>query len=87
VNHFQKSNNITTKGGLDRNLKNSVFVNDVSERTYYPMSFNLNEEGGLADFIEEFKVFRAIGVIRKELNKVSNNSKSTNNSGNINEMD
>lgn len=51
------------------------------------MSFNLNEEGGLADFIEEFKVFRAIGVIRKELNKVSNNSKSTNNSGNINEMD
>lgn len=33
------------------------------------MSFNLNEEGVLSDFIEEFKVFKAIGIIKKEISK------------------
>ena len=43
VNHFQKNGVITTKLGLTKTLRNNVWINDISEDTYFPKCFDLND--------------------------------------------
>jgi tubulin monoglycylase TTLL3/8 len=43
VNHFEKNGVITTKAGLGKTLRNSVWINDVSEDSYFPKCFDLND--------------------------------------------
>jgi len=35
---------ITTKLGLSKTLRNSVWINDVSEDSFFPKCFDLNDE-------------------------------------------
>lgn len=50
TNHFQKNGVITTKLGLTKTLRNSVWVNDVSEDTYFPKCFDLNDDDDYVAF-------------------------------------
>jgi tubulin monoglycylase TTLL3/8 len=50
VNHFEKNGVITTKIGLTKTLRNSVWVNDISEDNYYPKCFDLNDEDDYVAF-------------------------------------
>lgn len=50
VNHFQKNGVITTKLGLAKTLRNSVWINDSSEDNYFPKCFDLNDEGDFMAF-------------------------------------
>ena len=42
VNHFEKSNSITTKYGLCRNIKNLIHLNKYPD-IYYPRCFDLHD--------------------------------------------
>lgn len=43
VNHFLKNGVITTKLGLTKSLRHSVWINDISEDSFYPKCFDLND--------------------------------------------
>jgi len=50
VNHYEKNIAITTKLGLTKTLRNSVWINDLSEDSFYPSCFDLNDEDDYAAF-------------------------------------
>jgi tubulin monoglycylase TTLL3/8 len=50
VNHFQKNGVITTKAGLTKSLRNSIWINDTSEDHFYPKCFDLNDEDDKTGF-------------------------------------
>lgn len=43
VNHYEKNGVITTKQGLSKTLRNSVWINDKSEDSFFPKCFDLND--------------------------------------------
>jgi tubulin monoglycylase TTLL3/8 len=56
VNHFKKSNAITTKVGLTHSLKNLIWSdNNADVDAFYPRCFDLGEQNDFDDFIEDFK--------------------------------
>jgi len=64
VNHFEKNTSITTKVGLARNIRNLVwFANDDTDK-FYPRCHDLNDVQEFDDFIEDFKLGKAISVLR-----------------------
>ena len=65
VNHFQKSNHITTKAGLARTLKQSHWWTGVDSGDYFPQAFDLGSVGELDEFIEEFKFSQAVAGLYK----------------------
>lgn len=64
VNHFQKNSVITTKLGLTKSLRNSVWINDVSEDAFYPKCFDLNDEDDYVAFSTHFKVCKALSILK-----------------------
>ena len=64
VNHFGQNTSITTKVGLARNIRNLVwFANEDTDR-FYPRCHDLNDVQEFDDFIEDFKLGKAIAVLR-----------------------
>jgi hypothetical protein len=47
VNHFNHGHELTTKIGISRNLKNLVWYTNVDIDTFFPRSFDCNEEDDL----------------------------------------
>lgn len=64
VNHFEKNGVITTKLGLTKSLRNSVWINDISEDSYYPKCFDLNDEDEYFAFEMHFKVCKALSILK-----------------------
>lgn len=64
VNHFQKNGVITTKLGLTKCMKNSMWINDVSEDIFFPKCFDLNDEADYAGFEMEFKLCKALSILK-----------------------
>lgn len=72
VNHFQKSNHVTTKGGLTRTMKQSHWNTGVNHTNYFPQAFELYLEEDLDEFIEEFKYCKAYSLIIQFINIFTN---------------
>lgn len=50
VNHFVKNGVITTKLGLAKTLRNSKWINDMSEDIFFPKCFDLNDDDDYVAF-------------------------------------
>ena len=64
IGHHKKIGEITRKGGLLKNLRNLYYLN-VSPDDFYPRAYDLSEKQDIEDFIEDFKVSKAISLLRK----------------------
>lgn len=64
VNHFEKNTSITTKVGLARNIRNLVWFANEDIDKFYPRCHDLNDVQEFDDFIEDFKLGKAIAVLR-----------------------
>jgi len=58
---------ITTKVGLTNSLKNLIWFNNVDKDTFFPKSFDLSEQEEREDFILEYKMLHAEGLLKKYL--------------------
>ena len=74
INHFRKILQITKKVSLLKNIRNLYFMN-VCPDDFYPRAYDLEDKNDVADFIEDFKISRAIALLRKckELNGINVN--------------
>ena len=84
VNHFKKGGEITRKCGLLKNLRSLYFVN-VCPDDFYPRAYDLDERADIEDFIEDFKISKAVAILRncKELNGANVNRSEVTTSLNI----
>ena len=84
INHFRKIGEITKKVSLLKNIRNLYFMN-VCPDDFYPRAYDLSEKNDIEDFIEDFKISRAIALLRKckELNGINVNKDEINTSLNI----
>lgn len=64
VNHYEKNGVITTKLGLTKSLRNSTWINDLSEDNFYPKCFDLNDEDDYVAFETHFKVCKALSILK-----------------------
>lgn len=55
---------ITTKIGLTKTLRNSIWINDISEDSFYPKCFDLNDEDDYIGFEVHFKVCKALSILK-----------------------
>lgn len=65
VNHFGKANSLTTKAGICRTLKNSVWACDEDEDTYFPKCFETHDKEEYDSFLQYYKLLRAESILRK----------------------
>ena len=64
INHLRKIGEITKKTGLLKNLRNLYYLN-IYPDDFYPRAYDLSEKQDIEDFIEDFKVSKAIALLRK----------------------
>ena len=64
INHLKKIGELTRKTGLLKNLRNLYYLN-ISPDDFYPRAYDISERQDIQDFIEDFKVSRAISLLRK----------------------
>ena len=64
INHLKHIYEITKKVGLLKNLRNLYFLN-ICPDDFYPRSYELSEKKDVEDFIEDFKITKAISLLRK----------------------
>ena len=76
INHLRKIGELTKKTGLLKNLRNLYYLN-ISPDDFYPRAYDISERQDIQDFIEDFKVSKAISLLRKcqELNGKNVNKK------------
>ena len=55
VNHFLKVNEITTKCGIARNLKNMIWYNNTDANLWFPRCYDVKDESDMGEFISDFK--------------------------------
>lgn len=70
VNHFEKSNSITTKYGLCRNIKNLIH-NNKDPDVYYPRCFDLHDSAEFEDWVEDFKFGKVVAILKAAQDKPS----------------
>ena len=64
INHLRKIGEVTKKTGLLKNLRNLYYLN-LSPDDFYPRAYDISERQDIEDFIEDFKVSKAISLLRK----------------------
>ena len=64
VNRFEKNTSITTKVGLARNIRNLIWFANEDTDDFYPRCYDLNDCQEFEDFLEDFKLGKAISVLR-----------------------
>jgi tubulin monoglycylase TTLL3/8 len=64
INHLRKIGEITKKTGLLKNIRNLYYLN-IYPDDFYPRAYDLSEKQDIEDFIEDFKVSKAIALLRK----------------------
>ena len=65
VNHFGKATTITTKSGLCKSIKNSVWACSEDPDTYFPKCFESFEEDEYNAFVAYYKLLRAESILKK----------------------
>ena len=65
VNHFYRNSVITTKIGLNRNLNNLIYTDNVDVNCFFPKCYDLREIRDFEDFVEDFKLTQAASNIKK----------------------
>ena len=63
VGHMKKISEITKKTGLLKNLRNLYYLN-ICPDDFYPRAYDISEKQDIEDFIEDFKVSKAISLLR-----------------------
>ena len=64
INHLRKIGELTKKTGLLKNIRNLYYLN-ICPDDFYPRAYELSEKHDIEDFIEDFKVSRAISLLKK----------------------
>ena len=64
INHLRKIGEVTKKTGLLKNLRNLYYLN-ISPDDFYPRAYDISESQDIQDFIEDFKVSKAVALLRK----------------------
>ena len=64
IGHHRKIGEITRKAGLLKNIRNLYYLN-ISPDDFYPRAYDLSDKQDIEDFIEDFKVSKAISLLRK----------------------
>ena len=64
MNHLKHIYELTKKTGLLKNLRNLYFLN-ICPDDFYPRSYELSDKKDVEDFIEDFKITKAISLLRK----------------------
>ena len=64
VNHFEKNGVITTKIGLCKNLRGLKWINNVDVDDFLPKCFDLCDDEDLTAFEEEFKLCKAMTILK-----------------------
>ena len=67
VNHFARNGSVTTKVGLTRNLRNLKWFEDVDMDEFFPRSYDLHDHDELLDFVDDFRLCAAEGLLRRFL--------------------
>ena len=64
INHYRKISEITKKTGLLKNIRNLYNLN-ICPDDFYPRAYELSEKQDVQDFIEDFKISKAISLLRQ----------------------
>ena len=64
VNHFTKNGCLTRKNGLCKSIRNLYFKN-INPDNFYPRCYDLSEKNDLYDFLNDFKLTKAISILIK----------------------
>ena len=65
ANHFGKANGLTTKAGICKTLKNSVWACAEDEDSYFPKCFETHDREEYEAFLQYYKILRAESILRK----------------------
>ena len=74
TNHFQKAGCLTTKVGLTKSLRSMKWIKDITEDTFYPKCFDLNDEDDSLGFEIHFKICKALSILKIFENFVAESS-------------
>jgi tubulin monoglycylase TTLL3/8 len=59
VNHFDRGQEITTKWGLAKNLRNMIWYNTIDPNTFYPRQYHLKDSEDYEEFLSDYKATKA----------------------------
>ncbi len=65
VNHFRKTEPLTTKSGLTQTLRNLKWFANADPNSFYPRCFDCTQESEVEDFMVNFKATKAQSVLKK----------------------
>ncbi|KAL4510195.1 hypothetical protein ABPG72_010388 [Tetrahymena utriculariae] len=67
VNHFENNSKICSKIGLLNSLKNLYWFDNADLNTFFPQCFDMNDPDEFNDFVKNFKLSKAVSVLKKYL--------------------
>ncbi|KAL4467012.1 hypothetical protein ABPG74_010609 [Tetrahymena malaccensis] len=67
VNHFENNSKICSKIGLLNSLKNLYWFDNADLNSFFPQCFDMNDPDEFNDFVKNFKLSKAISVLKKYL--------------------
>ena len=62
--HFSRNGAITRKSGLCKNIKN-LYYKGIDPNNFFPRCYDLSDKNDMGDFIEDFKINKAISILKK----------------------
>ena len=68
--HFCRNGAITRKSGLCRNIKN-LYHKGIDPNNFFPRCYDLSDKNDMGDFIEDFKINKAISILKRTLNQLN----------------
>lgn len=77
VNHFDKCRDLTTKVGLNINLRSCIWHAGASDEEFYPRAFDLSEPAERADFVSDFKFSKAQSILRQFIQHMAQEAETT----------
>lgn len=70
INHFKKASHITTKVGLLKVLKNSIWECSMDPDEFFPKCYDASQEIGFNDFCNYYKLLKTENYLKKFLEYV-----------------
>eukprot|EP00128_Syssomonas_multiformis_P001723 Colp12_sorted_trinity150504_noHs@23638 len=65
VNHYRGAQELTTKMGLQRNMRKLPWFESVDPDSFFPRCHFLNSDDGYPEFVAEFRHLAARGILRR----------------------
>ena len=70
INHQYGTTGITTKNGLNKNLRSFGLTNGGDVGGWFPRCYEVGQKGGLRDFLVEFKLGKFEGILRSVMGRL-----------------